>query len=279
MQQLVWKPPADFTAVNKAAFTNLGVHQASLHPGHDGYQWIEGHRAVHPAALADRPGHDHDQVHPEPGAEPGPLAGHLVARHDRAPAEGRRAAFATRDLAGPRGHPRRGRGTFGNYGPGGHDRRGGRPDQGRQGGPGGAGRGRGSRERGERGDRRGQAAPDLFRAGLRRVPGALQPAGADHLPDPGHGVPVEQRAQRHHARPGRRRGRHGRADHRPTAQPARRALQRGERGGPDRAGAGGRAPAGRPAGRHGDRGQQERDERRDRSHAAVPPWHPGHDHD
>ncbi len=30
MQQLVWKPPADFTAVNKAAFTNLGVHQATF---------------------------------------------------------------------------------------------------------------------------------------------------------------------------------------------------------------------------------------------------------
>src|SRR5580700_1379583 len=33
MQQLVWKPPADFTAVNKAAFTNLGVHQATFAPG------------------------------------------------------------------------------------------------------------------------------------------------------------------------------------------------------------------------------------------------------
>jgi cell division protein FtsI/penicillin-binding protein 2 len=33
MQQLVWKPSADFTAVNQAAFTNLGVHQASFTPG------------------------------------------------------------------------------------------------------------------------------------------------------------------------------------------------------------------------------------------------------
>ena len=33
MQQLVSKPPADFTAVNQAAFTNLGVHQASFTPG------------------------------------------------------------------------------------------------------------------------------------------------------------------------------------------------------------------------------------------------------
>ena len=33
MQQLVWKPPADFTTVNKAAFTNLGVHQATFAPG------------------------------------------------------------------------------------------------------------------------------------------------------------------------------------------------------------------------------------------------------
>jgi hypothetical protein len=33
MQQLVSAPPADFTAVNQAAFTNLGVHQASFAPG------------------------------------------------------------------------------------------------------------------------------------------------------------------------------------------------------------------------------------------------------
>lgn len=33
MQQLVWKPPADFTTANKAAFTNLGVHQATFAPG------------------------------------------------------------------------------------------------------------------------------------------------------------------------------------------------------------------------------------------------------
>ncbi len=33
MQQLVSQPPADFTAVNQAAFTNLGVHQASFTPG------------------------------------------------------------------------------------------------------------------------------------------------------------------------------------------------------------------------------------------------------
>jgi cell division protein FtsI/penicillin-binding protein 2 len=33
MQQLVWKPPADFTAVNQAAFKDLGVHQASFIPG------------------------------------------------------------------------------------------------------------------------------------------------------------------------------------------------------------------------------------------------------
>ncbi len=33
MQQLVSQPPADFTAVNQAAFTNLGVHQASFAPG------------------------------------------------------------------------------------------------------------------------------------------------------------------------------------------------------------------------------------------------------
>jgi cell division protein FtsI/penicillin-binding protein 2 len=33
MQQLVSQPPADFTTVNKAAFTNLGVHQAAFTPG------------------------------------------------------------------------------------------------------------------------------------------------------------------------------------------------------------------------------------------------------
>jgi cell division protein FtsI/penicillin-binding protein 2 len=33
MQQLVSQPAADFTAVNKAAFTNLGVHQATFTPG------------------------------------------------------------------------------------------------------------------------------------------------------------------------------------------------------------------------------------------------------
>ncbi len=33
MQQLVWKPPADFTAVNRAAFADLGVHQATFSPG------------------------------------------------------------------------------------------------------------------------------------------------------------------------------------------------------------------------------------------------------
>jgi cell division protein FtsI/penicillin-binding protein 2 len=33
MQQLVWKPPADFTAVNQAAFADLGVHQATFTPG------------------------------------------------------------------------------------------------------------------------------------------------------------------------------------------------------------------------------------------------------
>ncbi len=33
MQQLVSQPPADFTAVNQAAFTNLGVHLASFAPG------------------------------------------------------------------------------------------------------------------------------------------------------------------------------------------------------------------------------------------------------
>ena len=33
MQQLVSRPPADFTAVNQAAFKDLGVHQASFTPG------------------------------------------------------------------------------------------------------------------------------------------------------------------------------------------------------------------------------------------------------
>jgi len=33
MQQLVSQPPADFTAVNQAAFTELGVHQATFTPG------------------------------------------------------------------------------------------------------------------------------------------------------------------------------------------------------------------------------------------------------
>jgi cell division protein FtsI/penicillin-binding protein 2 len=33
MQQLVSQPPADFTAVNQAAFTDLSVHQASFTPG------------------------------------------------------------------------------------------------------------------------------------------------------------------------------------------------------------------------------------------------------
>ena len=33
MQQLVSQPPADFTAVNQAAFTDLGVHQATFTPG------------------------------------------------------------------------------------------------------------------------------------------------------------------------------------------------------------------------------------------------------
>ena len=33
MRQLASQPPADFTAVNQAAFTTLGVHQASFSPG------------------------------------------------------------------------------------------------------------------------------------------------------------------------------------------------------------------------------------------------------
>ena len=33
MQQLVSQPPADFTAVNQAAFSDLGVHQATFTPG------------------------------------------------------------------------------------------------------------------------------------------------------------------------------------------------------------------------------------------------------
>jgi cell division protein FtsI/penicillin-binding protein 2 len=33
MQRLVWRPPADFTAVNQAAFSDLGVHQAGFTPG------------------------------------------------------------------------------------------------------------------------------------------------------------------------------------------------------------------------------------------------------
>jgi cell division protein FtsI/penicillin-binding protein 2 len=33
MQQLVSQPPADFTAANRAAFTDLGVHQATFTPG------------------------------------------------------------------------------------------------------------------------------------------------------------------------------------------------------------------------------------------------------
>src|SRR6516225_2599655 len=33
MRQLVSQPPADFTAVNQAAFSDLGVHQASFTPG------------------------------------------------------------------------------------------------------------------------------------------------------------------------------------------------------------------------------------------------------
>jgi Penicillin binding protein transpeptidase domain/NTF2-like N-terminal transpeptidase domain/Penicillin-binding Protein dimerisation domain len=33
MQQLVTQPPADFTTVNRAAFTDLGVHQAAFSPG------------------------------------------------------------------------------------------------------------------------------------------------------------------------------------------------------------------------------------------------------
>src|SRR5580692_10932529 len=33
MRQLVSQPPADFTAVNQAAFTDLGVHQASFTAG------------------------------------------------------------------------------------------------------------------------------------------------------------------------------------------------------------------------------------------------------
>ena len=33
MQQLVSRPPADFTAVNQAAFTDLGVHRAGFVPG------------------------------------------------------------------------------------------------------------------------------------------------------------------------------------------------------------------------------------------------------
>ena len=37
MQQLVSQPPADFTAVNQAAFSDLGVHQATFTPGTVGY--------------------------------------------------------------------------------------------------------------------------------------------------------------------------------------------------------------------------------------------------
>ena len=33
MQRLVWRPPADFTAVNQAAFSDLDVHQAGFTPG------------------------------------------------------------------------------------------------------------------------------------------------------------------------------------------------------------------------------------------------------
>ena len=33
MQRLVWRPPADFTAVNQAAFSDLAVHQAGFTPG------------------------------------------------------------------------------------------------------------------------------------------------------------------------------------------------------------------------------------------------------
>ena len=144
MQQLVSQPPADFTAVNQAAFTNLGVHQASFAPG---TMVTSGSTATEPftarLALAGV-----GTITIKSTLHLAQVQGHWLVNWTPATiapaAEGRRAAFATRDLAGPRGHPRRGRGTLGNYGPGGHDRRGGRPDQGRQGGPGGAGRGRGA---------------------------------------------------------------------------------------------------------------------------------------
>src|ERR1700758_3942225 len=53
MQQLVSRPPADFTAVNQAAFTDLGVHQAGFTPGQattDGLTGAEAFTERLPAA-------------------------------------------------------------------------------------------------------------------------------------------------------------------------------------------------------------------------------------
>src|SRR5271157_5299483 len=76
-------------------------------------------------------------------------------------------------LAGPRGHPRRGRHAADQPGSGGDDRRRGRPGQKRRFAPRRAPRGRRPRGRGEHRDHRGRDPSDVLRAGVHRDQGAL----------------------------------------------------------------------------------------------------------
>ena len=245
MRQLTSNPPADFTAVNQAAFTNLSVRQASITAGTV--------KTNGPAASA-------------PITERLTLAGlgtitlssqlHLVQHDGKWLVQWSPATIApqlrTGDqlslrttwparaaILGAAGAP------LTTSGPGGDHRRGGGARQERRRADVRAGCGRRDQAGGQQRDRRREGPPDVFRAGLHRVPGALRPAPADHLPDSGHGVPVGHSTERHHPWPDRGAGGHGRAGDRRGTQPARRAVQRAERSRSDRSGAGRGAPAGR----------------------------------
>ena len=129
MQQLVWKPPADFTAVNKAAFTNLGVHQATFTSG---TTVTSGSKATEPftqrlaltgvgtITIKSTLNLVLSQGHWLVTWSPATIAPQLRAGDQLVGAE---------DVAGPGGHPRIGRDAFGNYGRRGDDRRGGLADQ------------------------------------------------------------------------------------------------------------------------------------------------------
>ena len=121
------------------------VQQPDRPPGQfrgrpDAHEQLGGQRAGHRAAHAGRPGHRHPLLRPASRAGTGQVAGEVVAGHDRAAAARRGPAVPADDLAGSRGHPRRGRHAADQPGPGGDDRRRGRPDKGRRLAPVGAGR-------------------------------------------------------------------------------------------------------------------------------------------